>query len=57
MILAIGSIETLPDLIEDYRTKHEISRNYRFDTEIFIHENILFGLTLPFLVLGSLLSL
>jgi hypothetical protein len=24
-----------PDFIEDYRTKHEISRNYRFDSETF----------------------
>jgi len=43
--------------IEDYRTKHEISSNSRFDTETFNHENIPFSLALPFLVLGSLLSL
>lgn len=56
-ILAIDLIEALSDSIEDYRMKHEISRNYKFNTDTFTPENILFDLTLTFLVLGFLLSL
>ena len=42
MFRAIGLIETLSGSIEDYRTKHEISSNQRFDTETFTFELIFF---------------
>jgi len=35
----------LPNFIEDYRTKHEISSKERFDTEAFIYELIFFRST------------
>jgi len=38
MFRSIGLIETLSDFIEDYRTKHEISSNQRFEIETFIDE-------------------